>query len=106
MTKAEKIENYIKECFSENALDYSRYFSVYDDENDEMFEFPAIDENGKINKEVVKRAAEVLGMNEEDIVNMNEEGILKWWKKYYYIERFPEYEVYARKPIMAKAMMM
>ena len=72
MRKAERIENYIKECFAENSLEYSRYFSFYDDEEDEIIEVSLIQEDGNINLKAVGRAAEILGMDEKDILETNE----------------------------------
>lgn len=92
MKKAERIEKYIKECFAENSLEYSRYFSFYDDEEDELIEVSLIQEDGKINPKAVSRAAEILGMDEKDILDTDEEKIMGWWQKYYYLQNIHFYE--------------
>lgn len=92
MRKAERIENYIKECFAENSLEYSRYFSFYDDEEDEIIEVSLIQEDGEINLKAVSRAAEILGMDEKDILETNEEKIMSWWQRYYYLQNIHLYE--------------
>ena len=95
MKNAEKIENYIKECFAENHLDYIRYFGIID--GDEITEGSLIGEDGKINLKAVKRAAEILGMDEKDILDTNEDKILFRWKRYYYLQHICEYEYASEK---------
>lgn len=83
MRKAERIENYIKECFKENSIDYNKYFSVIED--GEIVETSLIQSNGKITDEAVVRAAEILGITEEEIYNTSDDAVAKWVEKYPYI---------------------
>lgn len=83
MRKAERIENYIKECFKENSIDYNKYFSIIED--GEIFETSLVQSNGKISEEAVAHAAEILGITEEEIHNTSDDAIAKWVEKYPYI---------------------
>ena len=92
MRTAEKIENYIKDCFEENSLEYGRYFSIYDEEDDELVDVSLVQEDGQINLQAVSRAAEILGMDEKDILETNEDKVMYWWQRYYYLQNIHFYE--------------
>jgi hypothetical protein len=61
MTKNQRIEKFIRECFDMYLLNYFEFFSVYDDECDEVVEIPILS-NGKLQMPLVERAAKILGV--------------------------------------------
>lgn len=83
MTKVQRIEAYIKECFDTYCINIKEFFST-------TYEGKAYDicwtgKNGKIDMEIVSYASELLGMRVDDILTRNDEAQAKWWRKYPYI---------------------
>lgn len=84
MTKAQRIEEYIKDCFKTYCIDISEFFSVVTD-NEEAQDICWTDNKGKIDMRTVQYASELLGISVEDILALNDEAAAKWWRKYPYL---------------------
>lgn len=84
MTRAEKIEKFIRECFEMYGLDYEEFANTSTDVRDIPEELLEI-KNG-LNMYAVAEAAKVLGVSTETLLNMDDAATAKWYKKYpYYI---------------------
>jgi len=83
MTKAQRIEEYIKECFKTYCIDITEFFSVVID--DEVQDICWTESNGKINMKAVQYASELLGISVDDILARNNDAMAKWWQKYPYL---------------------
>ncbi len=90
MTKAERIEEFVKVCFELFHLNYEEYF-CYDFEDGVLEEISWVDDKGKIIMSAVEHASEVLGISVEDILSKNREAMMKWLRKYSYLELLGEY---------------
>lgn len=78
MTKAEKINEFIRETLKEYSLDYTDFFE--DTDND-----------------MVEKVAKILGVAKKDILEMNDKAVMKWWKKYSYFKYIPTFNHARRK---------
>ena len=83
MTKAQRIEEYIKECFDTNSINIQEFFSNICD--GETYDICWTDEKGKIDMDVVNYASELLGISVEDILTRNDDARGKWGRKYPYV---------------------
>lgn len=82
MTKVEKIEEFIRECFEMYGLDYEEFADSSVDTGDIPEELLEIKDG--LNMHGVMEAAKVLGVSPEAILNMDEDTTAKWYKKYPY----------------------
>jgi len=89
MTKAQRIEAYIKECFDTYSINMKEYFSVMLD--GETHDIVWVDKKGKIDMRIVEYVSEILGLNVEDILTRNDNAVAKWWKKYPYLWHLKAY---------------
>lgn len=83
MKKAEKIESFIRSVFEVYGLNYGEYFSTYtaDDQKTEL----SMVMGGKLEMEMVHKAAEILGEDVEDLLSMNSKKAAKWQNRFPYI---------------------
>ena len=65
MTKAQRIEEYIKECFETYGVPIEEFFSYQDEDGYEDFDWT--DGKGKINMKAVNYASELLGISVDEI---------------------------------------
>lgn len=86
MTRAEKIVQFIKEAFELLNIDYENFFYYYDSDDNSRYEYPLILPNGKLDMNAVSYAAEILGMNVEDILSRKNSIIFDKLEKYPYIK--------------------
>lgn len=83
MTKAQRIEAYIKECFETNSINIKEFFSnICDGEANDIC---WTDNKGKININVVSYASELLGISVDDILTRSDEARAKWGRKYPFV---------------------
>lgn len=83
MTKAQRIEAYIKECFETNCINIKEFFSNICE--GKAYDICWTDKNGKIDMEIVSYASELLGISIDDILTRNDEAQAKWWRRYPYV---------------------
>ena len=83
MTKAQRIEAYIKECFETNNINIKEFFSYFDD--GESSDICWTEEKGKRNMNAVNYASELLGITVDDILTRSDEARAKWGKKYPFV---------------------
>ena len=95
MTKAQLIEEYIKECFETYGVPIEEFFSYQDEDGYEDIDWT--DGKGKINMKAVNYASELLGISVDEILTRSDEAMAKWWKKYPYLWHRKAFEYsYAR----------
>lgn len=82
MTKAEKIEGFIRESFEMYGLDYEEFANSSVSMEKVPEEFRKIKDG--LNMYAVTEAAKVLGVSPEDLLNMDDVAVTKWYKKYPY----------------------
>lgn len=82
MKNPQEIERFIRICFKEYSLNYSRFFS-YRDHNDVWHDEPIV-VDGELQLPVVEQAAYILGVSVDDLLNMNERAVFKWFDRYGY----------------------
>lgn len=85
MSTAKDVAQFIHETFREYGLSYSAFFSYYDDDAEETFERP-ISENDQLIMPIVDRCAMMLGVDTEDLLELNTDATMKWYKKYSYFQ--------------------
>lgn len=90
MRNAEKIENFIRSVFEVYGLNYGQYFSAYT-EDEEIVEIPMVI-GEELDMAMVRRAAEVLGENIEDLLSMNYEAAAKWQNRFSFISQKQAFE--------------
>lgn len=83
MKSVKQIEEYIKSCFDLYNIDYLTYFGFVDKEG-EYKDIP-YDVNDQWLNQIVKRASEILGISEKDIIRKSEKAQDKWYEKYPYV---------------------
>lgn len=97
MKSIKKIEQFIREAFNIYMLDYDIFFGVYDEEKAEYTHSIPIVIDGKLNMGVVEKVALILGIEKEDIFNMNEAAVWVWREKYdYFSDVIALQEMYER----------
>ena len=88
MTKAKKIEKFIRDCFEEFSINYREFFSYYELDNEDepgyWIETSWENDDGSVNMDAVSHASIILGISEEDILTTKEEAIMGWLKKFPY----------------------
>ena len=84
MRDPQKIEEFIRECFNIYKLSYRFYFNYFDDE-DVIHEQPLV-VDGVLQMPLVERAARILGLGTEDLVNMDEDAAFKRYFQYAYLK--------------------
>lgn len=83
MTTAQRIEEYIKECFDTNSLNIHEFFScIIDGETNDIC---WTDDKGKIDMDIVNYASELLGISVEDILTRSDDARARWGRKYPYV---------------------
>lgn len=82
MARAEKIEEFIRECFEMYGLDYEEFADSSADVRNNPKKFLEIKDG--LNMYGVTEAAKVLGVSPEALLNMDEDAAAKWYKKYPY----------------------
>lgn len=95
MRKPQEIEEFIRMCFKEYGLNRTDFFSCFDD-SEELRELPLV-EGGKLCMPQVETAAFVLGATVDDLLDMNEEAIFKWYEQYSFFALRPRFEVAYRR---------
>lgn len=90
MTKVEKIEEFIRECFEMYGLDYEEFADSSVDTGDVPEELLKIKDG--FNMYGVLEAAKVLGVSPEAILNMDEDAAAKWYKKYPYFSHITGFD--------------
>ncbi len=101
MTKAQKIENYIKECFQLFDINYKEYY--YFQYEDGVFEdILWSDDNSEISMPAIEHASEVLGISVDDILSRNEKVLQKWLVKYPYFGHLGGYNYAYEKSFYTK----
>lgn len=101
MTKAQRIEEYIRDCFKTYSIDIGEFFSeVTGDEKAQ--DICRTDGKGKIDMRTVQYASELLGISVEDILALNDEAAAKWWRKYPYLWHLHSYNYAYEKSFFGK----
>lgn len=100
MTKAQRIEEYIKDCFEVFHLNYKEYY-YYEFEEGNPEEILWADDKGKISISAVEHASEVLGISVENILACNDDARRKWLRKYPFFWCMPGYEYSYEKSFYA-----
>ncbi len=100
MTKAQRIEEYIKDCFEAFHLNYKEYY-YFEFEEGNPEEILWADEKGKISVSAVEHASEILGISTENILACSKEARMKWLRKYPFFWCVPGYEYSYEKSFYA-----
>ena len=87
--KCAEIEEFLQNSFSLYFCDYDCYFYTFDDD-DYPVHLPLFKE-GKVNEKILARAAEILGIEPEDILTCNKDAVWKWYKKFPFFSLFREF---------------
>ena len=87
--KCAEIEEFLQNSFSLYFCDYDCYFYTFDDD-DYPVHLPLFKE-GKVNEKILARAAEILGIEPEDILTCNKDAVWKWYRKYPFFSLFREF---------------
>lgn len=89
MKKAERIERFVRESFEMYDLNYDEFA-----EQEVTFEpedAPEIIIKDGLNMFGVAEAAKVLGVSLDDVLNMNEDAISKWYRKYNFFRIYSDF---------------
>lgn len=90
MARAEKIEEFIRECFEMYGLDYEEFADSSADVRNNPKKFLEIKDG--LNMYGVTEAAKVLGVSPEALLNMDEDAAAKWYKKYPYFSHITGFD--------------
>lgn len=92
MTKAQKIEQFVRDSMDKYFLSYGEFFiEVSDDNIDEVYELPMGD-GDTLYMDLIEKAATVLGTSVDAIVNMDEQELGRWFEKYSFFKHRKNFE--------------
>ena len=105
MKKTEKLGSYVEMSFDYLNLNYESYFGnynfskAYEDTLSEVLNCKIKD--GALSRLAVKHASRIIGVSENDILNLNEEPLDKWHEKYCYFDLVPKFRAAYRNAYYA-----
>jgi len=97
MANAKKVDEFIKETFATYSLNYSEFFEEDIDEENEDLDLDLEEPEYALNVPMVELAAKILGVEKNEILETNDNAVMKWFKKYPYFWHRPAFdEAYRR----------
>jgi len=82
MKQAEKIEQHIREWMEAYGLSYHEFFADFEDNDELIEEYPAHDH--ELSVEFLEQAGKVLGVNQNELLALDDRAAGRWYKKYPY----------------------
>jgi len=97
MANAKKVDEFIRETFTTYSLNYSEFFEEDIDEENEDLDLDFEEPEYVLNVPMVELAAKILGVEKNDILETNDDAVMKWFEKYPYFGHRPVFdETYRR----------
>ncbi len=100
MKKPQTIAQFIMDCFNELCLDYDDYFSFIGKDGKKHRIPLCVD--GKLDKEAVKLAGRILGINVKDLMSCNYDAFIKWMDKFEYFSCYRQFNAAYERTIYSR----